>query len=231
MANSMPATPRVYTMPNGADGCGMRALRPLRVPASEVSRDIDHVIERIVEVASGRTTGHPSPTASPRSPSPKGEEGGSFVQPEPASGVFSHGVHHFPIRVYFEDTDLSGIVYHANYLRYMERARSDMLRLAGIDQRAAFEAGEGVYAVADLRIAYRRPARLDDVLIIQSRVTRVRAAATQIEQLIVRGGETVTKALVTAALVAPEGRPMRQPESWREAFTGLMKQAEGDHAG
>ena len=66
--------------------------------------------------------------------------------------------HRFPVHVYFEDTDLSGVVYHANYLRFMERARSDMLRAAGIDQRAAFESGEGVYAITNLAIRYRRRA-------------------------------------------------------------------------
>ena len=66
----------------------------------------------------------------------------SELMPAPATGRFVAAVHHFPLRIYFEDTDLSGLVYHANYLRYMERARSDMLRLAGIDQRAAIESGD-----------------------------------------------------------------------------------------
>ena len=65
------------------------------------------------------------------------------------------GTHHFALRVYFEDTDVAGIVYYANYLKFMERARSDMLRAAGIDQRAALEAGEGVYVVAEANIKYR----------------------------------------------------------------------------
>ena len=63
--------------------------------------------------------------------------------PQPASGLFQGPLHLFPLRVYYEDTDLTGIVYHANYLRWCERARSDLLRLLGIDQRAAVEAGEG----------------------------------------------------------------------------------------
>ncbi|MGB3723938.1 MAG: YbgC/FadM family acyl-CoA thioesterase [Pacificimonas sp.] len=146
----------------------------------------------------------------------------------PTSGQFHHGVHRFPIRVYFEDTDFSGIVYHANYLRFMERARSDMLRLAGIDQVATYRAGEGVYAVAAMDIKYKRPARLDDVLIVESRVTRVRAAATEIEQLILLKGELAVSALVTAALVGPEGRPMRQPQGWKDEFNSLMKQAKGE---
>lgn len=139
----------------------------------------------------------------------------------PQSGEFIAGAHLFAVRVYFEDTDLSGVVYHANYLRYMERARSDMLRLAGIDQRAAMEAGEGAYAVADLSIRYVRPAKLDDGLLVESRVTRVRAAACEIRQVILRSGELITSALVTAALVGPDGRPRRQPLKWRQTFAAL----------
>ena len=85
--------------------------------------------------------------------------------------------HHFALRVYFEDTDVAGIVYHANYLKFIERARSDMLRAAGIDQRAAIESGEGVYVVAEAHIKYRAPARLDDDLLVLSEVELVRAAS------------------------------------------------------
>ena len=88
--------------------------------------------------------------------------------PEPPGGCFDGAVHRFAVRAYFEDTDLSGVVYHANYLRWFERARSDMLRLLGVDQRAAFEAGEGAYAVAELSIRYLAPAKLDDVVKIES---------------------------------------------------------------
>jgi acyl-CoA thioester hydrolase len=98
-------------------------------------------------------------------------ETGGADQPahQPHSGRFDGVERRLPIRVYFEDTDLSGVVYHANYLRFMERGRSDMLRLAGIDQRAVFEAGEGAYAVASLAIRYRAPARLDDALVVHPR--------------------------------------------------------------
>ncbi|MGB7406151.1 MAG: hotdog domain-containing protein, partial [Pacificimonas sp.] len=106
---------------------------------------------------------------------------------------------------------------------------SEMLRLAGIDQRETFEAGEGVYAVADMQIAFKRPAKLDDVLIVESRVTRVRAAATEIEQLVLCEGALAVRAVVTAALVAPDGvggmRPVRQPARWREEFTRLMQES------
>ena len=99
------------------------------------------------------------------------------VPPPFIPGAFVGAEHHFRARVYFEDTDLSGIVYHANYLRYMERARSDMLRIAGIDQRAAMDAGEGSWAVTDLTIKYRSPARLDDDLLVVSTVQAVRGAS------------------------------------------------------
>ena len=139
----------------------------------------------------------------------------------PYAGAFVGGSHHFALRVYFEDTDLSGIVYHANYLRYMERARSDMLRCAGIDQRREMATGGGYYAVRDLAITYRRPARLDDALLVVSRVREVRAAACEIEQIIHRDDEILTQGRVTAAFLGMDGRPKRQPAEWREAFERL----------
>jgi acyl-CoA thioester hydrolase len=145
-----------------------------------------------------------------------------MVNPEPATGVMDGAVHRFPLRVYFEDTDLSGVVYHANYLRFMERARSDMLSVVGIDQRAAFDSGEGVYAVADLSIKYRRPARLDDALTVVSHCIAVGAATATIHQAVMRGEELLTEATVTAAFLTREGRPRRQPKPWVEAFEKLL---------
>ncbi len=142
-------------------------------------------------------------------------------------GAFVGTEHQFRARVYFEDTDLSGIVYHANYLRYMERARSDMLRLAGIDQRAAMEGGEGAWAVTDLAIKYRSPAKLDDDLLVVSTVQAVRGASVVIAQRILRtndtlSGETLTDGQVTAAFLSPAGRPRRQPADWVQRFTAIM---------
>jgi acyl-CoA thioester hydrolase len=147
-------------------------------------------------------------------------------QDQPVEGRFDGIEHRFPVRVYFEDTDLSGVVYHANYLRYMERARSDMLRLAGIDQRGAHEAGEGAYAVSALAIRYRRPARLDDALVVVTRLTEVRAASVDIHQRVMRGAEILTEAEVTAALVGASGKPKRQPREWVETFRRLADQRE-----
>ena len=141
----------------------------------------------------------------------------------PVEGRFDAATHLFPLRVYFEDTDLSGIVYHANYLRYMERARSDMLRLAGIDQRAVHEAGGGAYAIVDLAIRYRAPARLDDALVVASEVREVRTSRVVIHQTVRRGALVLTQAEVTAALVAPDGRPLRQPADWLVIFRNLVQ--------
>jgi acyl-CoA thioester hydrolase len=146
--------------------------------------------------------------------------------PEPAGGRFDGPVHRFAVRVYFEDTDLSGVVYHANYLRWFERARSDMLRLLGIDQRAAQEAGEGAYAVADLAIRYLAPARLDDTVLIESRAEELRAASCRMHQRALCGATLLSEARLRIGFVDPSGRPRRQPDAWRAAFASLVPASE-----
>lgn len=141
----------------------------------------------------------------------------------PYSGRFENGDHLFAVRVYFEDTDAGGVVYHASYLRFMERARSDMMRVAGVDQRGAMERGEGNYVVAEMTIRYRAPARLDDDLIIVSRVGNMRGASCVVHQRVMRGPETVTEADVSVALIGPDGRPKRQPRHWIEIFERLKR--------
>ncbi len=147
----------------------------------------------------------------------------------PFSGRFEGRAHYFACRVYFEDTDFSGIVYHANYLRYMERARSDMLRCLGGDQRATHDSGGGVYAVADMHLRFVRPAKMDDDLGVMSQITLLRAAACIIHQRVIRRGQSVTdsfetllEADVTAAFINPEGRPIRQPRAWVDAFSAIL---------
>ena len=147
----------------------------------------------------------------------------------PAEGRFVGGEHRFPVRVYFEDTDLSGIVYHANYLRFMERARSELLRQAGIDQRAAMEAGGGAYAVAKLDMRFRAPAKLDDALVVVSRPKSVHAAHVVIHQAVMRGEAILAEAEVVAALVAPDGRPRRQPAEWVAKYRELLGQGGFPH--
>ncbi|MEA3016389.1 MAG: acyl-CoA thioester hydrolase [Sphingomonadales bacterium] len=139
----------------------------------------------------------------------------------PYRGGFVGKTHRFALRVYFEDTDTAGIVYYANYLRFMERARSDMLRAVGIDQRAAMESGEGVYAVAEVAIRYRGSARLDDELVVVSALKQARAAACVIQQRVMRGSEQLADARVTAAFLDPNDRPRRQPVDWVAKFNAI----------
>ena len=140
----------------------------------------------------------------------------------PYRGAWQGGTHHFALRVSFEDTDAAGIVYYANYLKFMERARSDMLRAAGIDQRAALEAGDGVYVVVRASIDYRAPAKLDDDLVVLSHVEEVRPASCTIQQRVMRRDEALAEARIVAAFLSPGGRPKRQPKEWMEIFARLM---------
>ena len=142
--------------------------------------------------------------------------------PKPADGIMRGSAHLFPLRVYFEDTDVAGIVYYANYLRFIERARSDMLRLIGVDQRGALEGGEGVYAVAEVSVKYRAPARLGDDLLVLTEIEEVRAASVLIHQRVMRGDQLLADARVTAAFLSPDGRPRRQPRDWVERFERLQ---------
>ena len=153
-------------------------------------------------------------------------EASEFDQPY-RGGFTAGGEHRFALTVYFEDTDTAGIVYYANYLKFMERARSDFLRAVGVDQRGAIESGEGVYAVADLAIRYLKPAKLGDDLLIVSRAETVRAASVVIHQRVMRGPETLTDARVTAAFLTPDGRPRRQPADWVDRFRSIAKPNEG----
>jgi acyl-CoA thioester hydrolase len=144
------------------------------------------------------------------------------VEVKPADGVLRGRTHYFPLRIYFEDTDVAGIVYYANYLRFMERARSDMLRAVGVDQRAALEGGEGVYAVAEVSIRYKASGKLGDDLIVVTEIEEIRAASVLIHQQVMRGGEILADAMVTAAFLSPDGRPRRQPREWVAMFDRLQ---------
>ncbi len=146
-------------------------------------------------------------------------------------GLIDGPRHLFAVRAYYEDTDLSGIVYHANYLRWFERARSDLLRMLGIDQRDAVEAGQGAYAVADLSIRYVRPARLDDTVLIETRCTELGAASVRIGQRATRAdgegeGDLIAEQTARVGFIDPAGRPRRQPAAWRAAFAQFAKGTE-----
>jgi len=140
---------------------------------------------------------------------------------QPYSGRFVDREHRFAVRVYYEDTDAGGVVYHANFLRFFERARTDMLALAGADIAAALSVGEGGYVVAAADIRYVRPAKLGDALTIVSRLVTVRQAACVIQQSVMRDDQLVVEGRLTVAWVGADGRPRRQPAAWIEAFQGF----------
>lgn len=149
-------------------------------------------------------------------------------------GRIANGIHRYSLRIYFEDTDAGGVVYHANYLKFMERARTDMLRCLGIEQRQGLEAtgpDKGYYVVSSLQIDYRRPARLDDVVTVDSVPETVGAASCVIRQRVARRGELLAEARVAVAFVGEGGRPRRQPAAWRERFETLLRQSEGTKEG
>jgi acyl-CoA thioester hydrolase len=142
----------------------------------------------------------------------------------PYRGGFVGNEHRFALTVYFEDTDAYGIVYYANYLKFMERARSDFLRAVGVDQAGELAHSGSAYAVVEVDIRYRKPARLGDDLLIVSTVEQVRAPSVLIHQRVMRSEEQLTDARVTAAFLDGEGRPRRQPREWVEKFEAITAQ-------
>ena len=140
----------------------------------------------------------------------------------PYRGGFVGREHRFALTVYFEDTDTAGVVYYANYLKFMERARSDMIRAVGVDQGEMLHGDGSAYYVAHVDIRYRRPARLGDDLQVVSTVQQVRASSVHIHQRVMRGPELLADASVTAAFLDREGRPRRQPREWVEKFSEIV---------
>jgi acyl-CoA thioester hydrolase len=142
-----------------------------------------------------------------------------------SAGTLSGGRHHLPVRVYFEDTDAAGIVYHARHLHFMERGRTEYLRSLGIDHAAAVRAGLGAYAVTDMAIRWQRPARLDDLLVVETRLLAARLASCRIAQRLLRGHDVIASAELTAAFLDTAGRPRRQPAPWMAIYARLAAQA------
>ncbi|MFA5121143.1 tol-pal system-associated acyl-CoA thioesterase [Zavarzinia sp.] len=138
---------------------------------------------------------------------------------QPEQGRLIEGAHWLPIRVFFEDTDAGGIVYHANYLKFMERARSDFARLIGIDQVTMMEGDDPLaFVVKRIDIDYARPARLDDCLVVETRLKVLKGASMESIQIVRRGVEIMTQATVRIACLDRNGRARRFPEAVRHAF-------------
>jgi len=139
-------------------------------------------------------------------------------------GEIRDGRHFQPIRVYYEDTDFSGIVYHASYLRFMERGRTNYLRLLGADQCALFEqaaqeAPGFAFVVRSMTIDFKKPARMDDVLEIVTAPLEVKGASVVLHQIVARGEETLVEATVQVAFVSG-GRARPIPKPLRLAMKG-----------
>jgi acyl-CoA thioester hydrolase len=132
-------------------------------------------------------------------------------------GEVREGRHHMAVRVYYEDTDFTGIVYHASYLRFMERGRTNYLRLIGADQRALFEAAEQeapgfAFVVRSLAIEFLKPARMDDVLVVTTEPEEVKGASMTLRQRVMRQAEVLVEAHVRVAFVSGgRARPIPKP--------------------
>ncbi|MGL5446192.1 MAG: tol-pal system-associated acyl-CoA thioesterase [Rhabdaerophilum sp.] len=129
-----------------------------------------------------------------------------------------------PLRIYYEDTDFSGFVYHARYLHFFERGRTEALRSLGIDQRAMFEAEGGPFAfvVRHIDIRFRSPARMDDLVIVETHITEIGAASLIMAQQLLRGSEVLCVAKVEIAHLAG-GKPKRFQADLREKLDLLAK--------
>ncbi len=135
----------------------------------------------------------------------------------PLDGEIRDGRHFLTVRVYYEDTDFTGIVYHANYLRYMERGRTNYLRLIGADHRGLFEAAEKeapgfAFVVRSMTLDFLRPARMDDVLEVVTEPEDVKGASITLRQRVVRGDDLLAEAHVRVAFISGgRARPIPKP--------------------
>jgi acyl-CoA thioester hydrolase len=140
-----------------------------------------------------------------------------FSMCNPLDGSIRNGRHHQPVRVYYEDTDFSGVVYHASYLRFMERGRTNYLRLIGADHRALFEevakeAPGFAFVVRHMDVHFGKPARMDDVLDVVTAPEEVKGASVTLHQQVMRGDELLVEAHVQVAFVsAGRARPIPKP--------------------
>ncbi len=132
-------------------------------------------------------------------------------------GAIRDGRHVQPVRIYYEDTDFTGLVYHASYLRFMERGRTNYLRLLGADQRALFEETEKeapgfAFVVRSMQIEFLKPARMDDILDVVTEPEEVKGASITLRQKVVRGGDLLVEAHVRVAFIsAGRARPIPKP--------------------
>jgi acyl-CoA thioester hydrolase len=137
-------------------------------------------------------------------------------------GPFADGAFVYPLRVFYEDTDAAGIVYYANYLKFVERARTEMMRAAGIDHSGMRERHGVLFIVKRCALDYCRPARLDDWLEIRTRITALKGASLEAEQTVMRLGEVLVRADLRLACIHENGAPARFPADLKAALEALM---------
>lgn len=138
----------------------------------------------------------------------------------PTFGRFDGRDHLLPVRVYYEDTDFTGVVYHANYVRYFERGRSDFLRAIGIGHAQLLDDDAPLaFVVAEMKLTFVRPARIDDALVVRTRYEAIRGPRLLISQTIERDDEVMCRADVTAVCIHLDGRPRRPTRALVEAVT------------
>lgn len=141
-------------------------------------------------------------------------------------GRLEGDVHRLPVRIYYEDTDFSGIVYHASYLRFCERGRTELLRALGVGHAALAAGTHGepiAFAVRSLAVEFLRPARIDDVVTVETWANAVRGASIALEQRIVGAAGVLVEAKVLAAVISPDGRPRRLPPAVRARLTTAVR--------
>jgi acyl-CoA thioester hydrolase len=134
---------------------------------------------------------------------------------EPPSGRCRNGVHIFAARVYYEDTDAGGVVYHTSYLRLAERARREMMRAVGFSHGLLLDRYNVLFVLRRCSVEFRQPARLDDALEVRTRVMKVAGASLEGHQLILRDGLPLVQVKTTLACRTPSGRPVRLPDEVR----------------
>ncbi|HAH64141.1 MAG TPA: tol-pal system-associated acyl-CoA thioesterase [Rhizobiales bacterium] len=144
------------------------------------------------------------------------------------AGRIEGETHVLPIRVYFEDTDCAGVVYHANFLKFCERARSDFIRLLGIEHQGLANPAQGepaVFVVRRVEIDYLKPGRLDDVLEVVTSCAEIGNASLKLAQDVRRDGTLIARALVSVVLVSRSGKPQRLGALVRDALQRFVNQA------
>jgi acyl-CoA thioester hydrolase len=137
------------------------------------------------------------------------------------SGELTANGHRLAARVYYADTDFSGVVYHARYLEFLERGRSDFLRMAGVHHTELADGKHGeriAWVVRRMEIDFLSPARIDDILTVDTRTVDISGARITMAQTLTRGDELLVKARVEAAIIGENGRPKRFPKEWMPAF-------------